>query len=126
MATDPTKVGVHSENSADPPRPTETEDNLVDDKSPVAAEFKGATLQLDTATHNGTEPEVKFAGMARADPDEGANAVDTADLDRNRPGSVIGRKSVTSTGSKASLSSRIRENQYSSKLYFSKRVRLSI
>ena len=83
------------------PRPTETEDNLynlVDEKLSPTPDFKGATLELDSAARNGNDPEVKFAGMKGGSEDPG-------NFDRNRPGSVIGRQSVTSTGSKASMSS---------------------
>ena len=124
MATEASKVVGSAANSTHPPRPTETEDNLVDDKLSPTPEFKGATLELDTAAQNGNDPEVKFAGMkGGSHPDKAA--VDEAnrnELDRNRPGSTIGRKSVTSTGSKASLSATRRENNFTVKQYFSKKA----
>ena len=116
-----TEVGPTAINFTNTPRPTETEDNLVDDKLSPTPEFKGATLELNTAAQNGNDPEVKFAGMkGPCQPD--MDAANRNELDRNRPGSTIGRKSVTSTGSKASLSATRRENNYTVQQYFSKKV----
>ncbi len=101
-------------NSAVPPRPTETEDNLTDDKTSPGPDFKGATLELGTVSQNGNDPGVTFAGMPTAvDPNFDRNA---------RPGSTISRRSTTSTGSKASLSATKRETTYTVKQYFSKKV----
>ena len=124
MAMDTAKAGQNSLNSTDPPRPTETEDNLVDDKLTPIPDFKGATLELDTAAHNGTDPDVKFAGMKGGTQSDQAevDATDRNEFDRNRPGSTIGRKSVTSTGSKASFSATRRENKFTVQQYFSKKV----
>ena len=125
MAMDASQVSANSMNSTDPPRPTETEDNLVDDKLTLTPDFKGATLELDTAAHNGTDPDVKFAGIkggARSDQQAEVDATNRNEFDRNRPGSTIGRKSVTSTGSKASLSATRRENNFTVQQYFSKKV----
>ena len=122
MAMDASRGGENSLNSTDTPRPTETEDNLVDDKLTPTPDFKGATLELDTAAHNGTEPDVKFAGMKGGAQQAGVDATGRNEFDRNRPGSTIGRKSVTSTGSKASLSATKQENSFTVQQYFSKKV----
>ncbi len=54
---------MDSANSPNPSRPMETEDNLVDEKLSPTPDFKGATLELDSAARNGNDPDVQFGGM---------------------------------------------------------------
>ncbi|KAL4221847.1 Tumor protein p63-regulated protein 1-like protein [Mactra antiquata] len=64
-----------------------TDQHLDDDKHPKEDTFGGATLEISNDNTN-AEPEVEFSGPG---------------LNRNRPGSTIGRQSVRSTSSRTSM-----------------------
>ena len=67
---------------------------LDDDRSPQEGHFVGATLKIDGDLAK-DEHEVKFSSPGTVFQGPG--------LDRNRPGSTIGRQSVRSTASRTSL-----------------------
>ena len=92
------------------------ETNLVDEKGVNNQAFEGATLELNSGQNADGDPEVRFVGQGVG--------VGTGNFRRDRPGSTMSRKSGISTGSRTSISASIVENKQTSKLYFSKRVRL--
>ena len=68
--------------------------HLDDDRQPQEGHFVGATLKIDGDLVK-DDHEVKFSGSGTVFSGPG--------LDRNRPGSTIGRQSVRSTSSRTSL-----------------------
>ncbi|KAK7093660.1 hypothetical protein V1264_007364 [Littorina saxatilis] len=82
-----------------------TASHLEEEKTAQEGEFVGATLQIESETQNGQEtPDVDFTGPA---------------ISRNRPGSVIGRRSILSTGSRTSLRPGVVKSDNITKLFFS-------
>ncbi|CAG5118975.1 unnamed protein product [Candidula unifasciata] len=79
--------------------------NLDDDKQPTGREFEGATLQI------GREEDVE-----RGIPDI---YVAQPSLSRDRPGSVLGRTSVRSTGSRTSVKPGLVKSDVSSQSFYS-------
>ncbi|KAK7497997.1 hypothetical protein BaRGS_00010868 [Batillaria attramentaria] len=79
---------------------------LDDDKTAQEGEFVGATLQIASETQNGQAeaPEVEFAGPG---------------ITRNRPGSVIGQRSVVSTSSRTSRRPGVVKSDTTSSTFFS-------
>ncbi len=113
-----------STNAASQPKSHETEENLVDDKSSKGEDFKGATLEL--AGSRDSEPQVGFEGPGSNRPVMKTGRSSSVEVDlgisRDRPGSVIGRKSTMSTGSRTSMSPKMNESDFTTKLYFCHKV----
>lgn len=81
---------------------------LDDDKQPQEGEFEGATLHIESETHNVQGvPEVEIVEPR---------------LSRNRPGSVIGRQSIRSTTSRTSMKPGVVKNDASANSFFSYKV----
>ena len=85
----------------------DVEAQLDDDKQVQPADFKGATLQLGHGDALSAPPEVEFEG---------------AGLKRDRPGSAISRKSVSSISSRTSVNNKFVRSKLLAKNFFCRRV----
>ena len=122
---DPNPVDKTNTETKKSPKLSETGDTLrtlEDEMEPGQnANFVGATLEINGAsTEAEKEPNVEFAGTVKRSVSEPS---DSPNLNRNRPGSTIGRTSNISVGSRTSASNRIVTSDTAKGLFFSKKVR---
>ena len=88
----------------------DNESYLTDDKPVLTPQFKGATLEIDSAANNADDPNVVVKPATTSNISIVSEEMGGGDFNRDRSGSTMSRASKISTASRTSLSTNNNSN----------------